>query len=250
MNLEHSPGEEGVFARRFHLCERLARDFPLDELITQCACCDTYFVACCYHGTFKGDLSPCKNFRLIFVDGACSNNGQADATAGIGIVMGSSESNQWSIPIDDTLDPGAKRTSQRAELLAALEGLEMMRMRYFETDVEEYRNMKRHELRTFKTHNARDSSGLVTRPQWIIASDSENVVLGMTEWLPKWKRKGMRTSQGKRSANLDLYLKLDEAISFVERKGIDVGFWKIPRELNTNADEVAKMASRVAAMAS
>ncbi|KAK0455576.1 uncharacterized protein EV420DRAFT_578377 [Desarmillaria tabescens] len=87
MDLEHSPRHEGIFARRFLLCERLARDFSLGELITQSTCCDTYFVACCYHRTFKGDLFPCHNFRLIFIEGACSNNGQVVATAGIWIGM-------------------------------------------------------------------------------------------------------------------------------------------------------------------
>ncbi|KAK0455577.1 uncharacterized protein EV420DRAFT_1644796 [Desarmillaria tabescens] len=80
----------------------------------------------------------------------------------------------------------------------------MMRKQHFETDVEEYRNKKRHELQTFKTHNTRGSSGLVTRPQWIIAFDSENIVLGMTEWLPKWKTKRTRVFKGKLwPANLD-----------------------------------------------
>ncbi|SJK97113.1 uncharacterized protein ARMOST_00363 [Armillaria ostoyae] len=244
MDLEHSHGPEGIFDRRFLLCERLARGFSLDELITECAYCDAYFVACCHHQSFKGKLFPCHNFRLIFVDGACSNNGRVDATAGIGIVMGNGERYTWSIPIDDILDPGTQKTSQRAELLAALQGLEKLRMQHFETDAGEYRNEKRHELQTFKTHNTRGDSGPVTHPQWIIASDSEYVVLGMTKWLPKWKTKGMRTSQGKRPANLDLYLKLDEAVSSVEKEGIDVGFWIIPRELN-KADELAKKATRV-----
>lgn len=187
MDLEHSHGPEGLFDRRFLLCERLARGFSLDELITECAYCGAYFVACCHHQSFKGKLFPCHNFRLIFVDGACSNNGRVNATAGIGIVMGNGERDTWSIPIDDTLDPGTEKTSQRAELLAALQGLEKLRMQHFETDVGEYRNEKRHELQTFKTHNTRGDSGPVTHPQWIIASDSEYVVLGMTKWLPKWK---------------------------------------------------------------
>ncbi|PBK73542.1 ribonuclease H-like protein [Armillaria solidipes] len=230
MDLEHSHGPEGIFDRRFLLCERLARGFSLDELITQCAYCGAYFVACCHHQSFKGKLFPCHNFRLIFVDGACSNNGRVDATAGIGIAMGKGERDTWSIPIDDTLDPGIQKTSQRAELLAALQASRTREIA--------------HKLQTFKTHNTRGDSGPVTRPQWIIASDSEYVVLGMTKWLPKWKTKGMRTSQGKRPVNLDLYLKLDEAVSSVEKEGIDVGFWIIPRELN-KADELAKKATRV-----
>ncbi|KAK0225548.1 ribonuclease H-like domain-containing protein [Armillaria fumosa] len=244
MELEHSHSHEGIFDRRFLFCERLVTNFSLDELITQCTVCGAYFAACCHHESFKERLFPCHNFKLVFVDGACSNNGKVDATAGIGIVMGSDEKDQWSIPIDDTLDPDTERTSQRAELLAALQGLKKMRMQHFEADTERYRNEKRHELQTFKTHNTRGDSGPVIRPQWIIVSDSENVVLGMTKWLLKWKTNGMRTSQRKRPMNLDLYLKLDEAVSSVEKEGIDVGFWIIPRELN-KADKLAKKATQV-----
>lgn len=244
MALEHSYNREGIFDRRFLFCERLVTDFTLGELITQCTFCSAYFAVCCHHLSSKERLFPCHNFKLIFVDGACSNNGSVGATAGIGIVMGSGEKDQWSIPIDDTLDPDAERTSQRAELLAALQGLKQMRMQRFEVDTERYRNEKRHELQTFKTHNTRGDSGPVTRPQWIIVSDSENVVLGMTKWLLKWKINGMRTSQGKPPVNLDLYLKLDEVVSSVEKEGIDVGFWIIPRELD-KADKLAKKATQV-----
>ncbi|KAK0448775.1 ribonuclease H-like domain-containing protein [Armillaria borealis] len=243
MELEHSHGPEGIFDRRFLFCERLAKGFSLDELITQCTFCGAYFAVCCQHQTSSGEF-PCHDFKLIFIDGACSNNGRADATAGIGIVMGGSETDQWSILIDDTLDPGAEKTSQRAELLAALQGLEKLRMQHFETEEERYHNEKRHKLQTLKTRNTRGDTSPVTGPRWIIASDSEYVVLGMTEWLPKWKTKGMRTSRGKRPVNFDLYLKLDEAVSSVEKEGIDVGFWIIPRKLN-KADELAKKAIRV-----
>ncbi|KAK0476771.1 hypothetical protein IW261DRAFT_1421499 [Armillaria novae-zelandiae] len=191
---------EGIFNGRFLFCERLVRDFSLNELVTHCTFCGTYFAVCCRHESSKARLFPCHNFKLVFVDGACSNNGSVDATAGIRIVMGKGKKDQWSIPIDDTLDPDAKRTSQRAELLAALQGLEKMRMQHFEANTERYRNEKRHESQTFKTHNTRVTAQM----------------------------EGMRTPQGKGPANLDLYLKLDEAVRSVEKQGIDVGFWKIP----------------------
>lgn len=56
-----------------------------------------------------------------YADGAYTNNGAFDAVSGIGIVFGSEgrECCQFSIQVDDNLDPGGKRTSQRAELLAA-----------------------------------------------------------------------------------------------------------------------------------
>jgi ribonuclease HI len=46
-----------------------------------------------------------------------------------------------------------------------------------------------------------------------IVSDSEYVVKGATEWLPGWKRKGWRNSQGKKVANLARWKRLDRALS-------------------------------------
>ena len=61
------------------------------------------------------------------------------------------------------MDPGQRRTSQRAELLAAIEGVRRSAF----GDVHPY-------------------YGNAPRAR-IIVSDSEYVVRGMTEWLPQWK---------------------------------------------------------------
>ncbi|KAK0240666.1 hypothetical protein EDD85DRAFT_736957, partial [Armillaria nabsnona] len=66
------------------------------------------------------NLFPCHNFKLVFTKGACSNKRRSDAAAGMRIVMGSIKRDQYSIPIDDTLDTGyghGEATSQQAELL-------------------------------------------------------------------------------------------------------------------------------------
>ena len=48
------------------------------------------------------------------------------------------------------------------------------------------------------------------RPSRItIYSDSKYVVVGMTEWLPDWKRRGWKTAAKKPVANLDLWQELD-----------------------------------------
>ena len=43
--------------------------------------------------------------------------------AGIGGALGEGKGAPWAIPVGDGIDPDGKRTSQRAELLAAIEGL-------------------------------------------------------------------------------------------------------------------------------
>lgn len=92
--------------------------------------------------------------------------------------MGSEEDSgiqQWAVPIDETIDtlPGAKRTSQRAELLAALEGLR--RISGLSEGCHTKYRMKHEAMLQKETK------------QWIIATDSEYVVKGMTELLSSWK---------------------------------------------------------------
>ncbi|KIJ59768.1 hypothetical protein HYDPIDRAFT_43798 [Hydnomerulius pinastri MD-312] len=79
---------------------------------------------------------------------------------------------------------------------------------------------------------------------WIIVSDSEYLVLGMTEWLPAWKENGWRASRG-RPKNLDLFQKLDAEIELLERlHDVKVGFLHVGREHNQDADVLAGQAAR------
>jgi len=47
-----------------------------------------------------------------------------------------------------------------------------------------------------------------------------------------YKKNGWRTSSGKVVSNKDLFCTLDEAISALERRHLDVGFWWIDREVH------------------
>lgn len=79
---------------------------------------------CCAHVFNQVDV--CHSTPLIFTDGACLANGHRNAQAGIGVAVGMCEKDQMAAPVDDRMDGVGKRTNQRAELLAALEGLKMM----------------------------------------------------------------------------------------------------------------------------
>lgn len=111
-----------------------------------------------------------------------------------------------------------RRSSQRAELYAARLGVEFL-----------YDN-RPGELRG-------------QCEVWIIATDSEYVVKGITEWLPTWRKNGWRTSKGVKPANLDLFLALDRVLTIYEAKNVTIGFWHIPREHNKLADRLAKAAA-------
>lgn len=123
---------------------------------------------------------PCHHYKLIFTDGACKQNGRLDATAGIGVAYSSDEMSQFSTPIDAMIDGAQKRTSQRAELIAACYGLRYwVREQY---DIDELLGEAQKRKKPARPHgSSTDPAALV------VATDSEYAVKGMTEWLPKWK---------------------------------------------------------------
>ncbi|KAJ7740217.1 ribonuclease H-like domain-containing protein, partial [Mycena maculata] len=156
--------------------------------------------------------------RLVFVDGACPNNGQPGARGGIGCAIGNSSKDQISVPVTEAMDPGARRTSQRAELLAALHGLHFI----VGTSSAE--------------HDAREG-------EYIIVADSEYVLKGMTEWMPRWKSNNWKTPQGRVPANLDLFRRLDFAVAEYESRGLKIQFFHVLRQFNMIADGLAKRAA-------
>ena len=165
---------EGIIGRKMVFCDRLQL-FETDELIRVCPDCRCFVLYCCHClNTRAEDGPPCHHFRLIFSDGACRSNGLVGATAGIGILYGEKTASQRAIPITSELDPGQKRTSQRAELLAALAAVRFM------AEVDQLNRENR------MGRDGGDRSGF-ENDVWVIATDSEYVVKGMTEWLPTWK---------------------------------------------------------------
>lgn len=164
------PGQEGVFDRRLYFCPRL-QSFGVNELILTCPCCQGFFLYCCHCSLREGNLEdgPCHHYPLVLTDGACRNNGKEDATAGIGFVFGTLEDQQYGIPVTTDMDDFAKQTSQRAELLAAINGLQYM------CEV--------------TRANAEDALNTVNNPHKtiIVATDSQYVVSGITTWFPDWK---------------------------------------------------------------
>lgn len=149
-------------------CPRLEA-METDELIKTCTECNDFVLYCCacsqvYHDTDR----PCHHFRLMFTDGACRMNGQNGATAGIGLAHGSGDSSHLSLPITTEIDGSKKRTSQRAELLAAIHGVEYMTYLY-------EANKSDFDTRDDKSKRSETKTCLV------IATDSEYVVKGMTE---------------------------------------------------------------------
>ncbi|RVD84333.1 uncharacterized protein DFL_006085 [Arthrobotrys flagrans] len=138
---------------------------------------------------------------------------------------------------------GSKRTSQIAELRAAIEAVVMidrLREKYGDGSDRDrepnYRKRKHHRTNL----DSKDPT------YFIIAMDSEYVVKGMTDWLPLWKTNGFRNAKGHEPANLGLFLALERDICEVEQKwDIIICFWWVPRECNKIADKLAKNAAKL-----
>lgn len=259
------------------VCPIIVKKYYPDSLIRSCPVCNRFFARCCHHdknevdGVYDRPAKTCHHFRIIYTDGACLNNGIRGAmqAAGMGIAMGTDSCDQRSIPIDDSVDPGGARTSQRAELLAAIEALSLWTARWADPDDAE------HQL-----HDPRGKDG-----DWgvnvIIATDSEYVAKGISEWYPNWKvrnsllhgsvevltrsrqSRGWRGADGRRPANLDLFHKLNDVVAHLEEVGVRVGFLRLERavsvssclyaaqthvislQYNALADQLAKQAARV-----
>jgi ribonuclease HI len=78
----------------------------------------------------------------------------------------------------------------------------------------------------------------------VIATDSEYVVKGATEWVRTWGRNGWVTSIGAAVKNRDLWEELLGEVIGNKQRGMEICFWRIPRAWNAEADRAAKAAAR------
>ena len=73
----------------------------------------------------------------------------------------------------------------------------------------------------------------------VIATDSAYVALSSTHWLRKWLVNGWHNNKGGEVQNKDLWMALWERFQYWHEHGLEVLFWRIPREQNTAADAAA-----------
>ncbi|KAJ7652696.1 ribonuclease H-like domain-containing protein [Mycena polygramma] len=210
-----------VSPRLFKFCPTFD-DLTLAQHVDLCDQCNRFFARCCHHPEVI-----CHYHCFVFVDGACSGNGSAGARSGIGCAMGKNKEDQISLPVTDVMDPSAPRTNQRAELLAAMRGLQLL----LDAD-RQYHVGSRAHLKSRETER-----------EYVIVTDSEYVVKGMTEWVPQWKMNNWITTTGRRATNHDLFRRFEDAVCAHESRGLKVQFLHVPRELNSIADGLATRAA-------
>ncbi|KAK7048764.1 ribonuclease H-like protein [Favolaschia claudopus] len=214
--------------RQFKFCREFEwrREDTSTRVHDHCDFCERFFARCCRSST--GAVSACHGHPLVFVDGSCPANGQSNARSGIGCAIGNNALDQVSISVTNDIDP-RPRTSQRAELLAAIHGLRMLI------------NATANESRCQSIRCPH--MGPVLSREWVVVADSQYVVKGITEWVPQWKENNWRTSQGELPKNFDLFKRLDDVVTEYERRGFAIRFLHVPREVNTLADRLAKHAT-------
>lgn len=162
------------------------------------------------------------NQLLIMTDGSCANNGTPDARGGCAFIYGPSLdfdqiNARESFRLEDEGPFGDMypQTSNRAELRAVIAAL-----RYRNWAVESFNSI-------------------------VIATDSDYVTEGVTRWVRRWLQNGWRTRTGDQVENVDLWQCLLGDAERLWDSAIQVLFWKITRNLNQDADELARRATRL-----
>ncbi|KAI0517464.1 ribonuclease H-like protein [Xylaria bambusicola] len=157
---------------------------------------------------------------LIFTDGACLNNGKANPRAGWALVHGPGFTGQPAQVASGRLEnkgpygDAGIQSNNRAELRAVIAAL---RLRHW--TVEGFNNI-------------------------VIATDSEYVAIGATQWVKAWVKNGWRTSGKEEVKNKDLWEALLGEVERWQAEGLSIQFWRIRREWNKDADAAAKKAAQ------
>ncbi|KAK7529165.1 ribonuclease H-like domain-containing protein [Phyllosticta citribraziliensis] len=205
--------EHEITGRLFQPCAEAEALTPTEQ-IRACPECGLFFFHCCAHPD-----TICHQRSVVFIDGACTNNGQNDAAAGYGAAVGVREDQQLS----QQFGYAVVTTKQRADLIGAVLGIDQ--------GESWWRRERAHQRQRGAQHHE--------KKELIIATDSEYVIKVSTETLPRWKQNGFATPDGRGPANADLFMQID---SRVERMHdvLAVGFMHISRELNGLAASLAQ----------
>jgi ribonuclease HI len=137
----------------------------------------------------------------------------------IGIFFGYQNKKNLAIELD-----GDKHTAQTAELKACLEALTRAFVLNTNWQIEPPKNEPCYPLNTL-----------------VVKCNSEYVIKGVTEWLPKWKENNWKKTSGQPVANAELWRIIDAMLKQLEYD-VKVQFWLVTRPKNQVAFTMAKEA--------
>jgi ribonuclease HI len=151
---------------------------------------------------------------LVWIDGACRDNGKPSAQASWGVYFGPGSRYNAS----GRLAPAIQQTSSRAEIEALSQALDII---------------------------AEVTAGDMTLQEVRIMSDSEYLVMAMSVWISEWIEAEGENASGRPVAHFSklkaIHERLDE-MTYGDNGGLDFKFWLVPREKNTKADALAEQA--------
>jgi ribonuclease HI len=163
----------------------------------------------------KPDPVPDETSLVVFIDGACRNNGHPTARASYGVYFGPNSPHNTRGLLHESLP----QTSTRAEIEAFSRALAIVREI---TDVD----LK---LSSIK-----------------VATDSSFLVNAMSKWMERWIEDDGVGSNGRQVAHFKVLKQLHETLDYMEYSdeagGREVQFWHVPRDMNQEADALANMA--------
>ena len=162
-----------------------------------------------------GFLRPRTDGIIIATDGACRDNGRPSARAAYGVYFNATSGlNTAGLLVEGPM------TNQRAEITAAIEAFHRC---YFDEAL----------LTLILDGKIR---------QIVIKSDSAYLVNSMVTYVETWRDNNYKTSRGTPVVNEDLLRRLDMYVDCLEKMGVDVRFWHVPRAQNKQADKLANAA--------
>jgi ribonuclease HI len=192
--------------------DRCTRSIPLDQLVVynaQKKVSQLRMKVMAKPEPFRDEHS-----MVVYIDGACRNNGAPTARASYGVYFGpDSPYNSYGL-LSDSLP----QTSTRAEIEALCQAIEIV------CEITD---------RDFKLSHIK------------IATDSSFLVDAMSQWMERWIENDGAGSNGRQVAHFGVLKQLHDKLDYMEYSdegGREVQFWHVPREMNREADALANEA--------
>ncbi len=174
------------------------------------------------HHTLHHEYAGTSRSLIVRTDGACINNGQPHAKAGIGVYFAPNSQYNISSPARSSSAP----TNQKAELHALLRAMQVVRK-----DIVPARSI-------LVNHN-RDKKHF----RLVLVTDSSYAVECMCKHWKGWKvveGEVLRNQKGEDIANSKELLALKVEVEELSRVGVQVVYYHVRREFNREADALAK----------
>ncbi|KAF8511551.1 ribonuclease H-like domain-containing protein [Hysterangium stoloniferum] len=174
------------------------------------------------------DVADESTWSVVYTDGACQGNGRAGAIAGIGVWWGDNDARNLSERC-----PG-DQTNNRAELI-------VMRLNY-------YKYIYRF-ITFFKAIIRALETAQLPNNRLLIKTDSSYSIQCIRDWIPNWKKRGWKTTDGQDVKNKAVIIYLSHLLDERGRKGSTVQLQYVKGHAgvigNEGADYLAGLGTRM-----